>query len=72
MNTILHKHRSEYKLLCKGDNLRIFLVVPDHLLEKRSIKEVTNEVMNSLVKGLGDVGHTMKPLDFRNLGKRPK
>lgn len=63
IHSILDPYQFEYKLLCKCDDLKVYLVVPDSLLHHQTIAEITHEVMRALVSGLGELGHTMKPLD---------
>lgn len=52
-----------YYILIKGDDLRIALLVPPHVLENQSINEVKDQVLAHLKEGLADFGQAAKTED---------
>jgi hypothetical protein len=49
-----------YHILCKGDDLRICIMVPPVALETKSIPELKNEIVEHVAQVLGGFGHKIK------------
>lgn len=53
----------KFHLLCKGDDLRIALVIPEHDPRADNIKKTTIEIMERLAKAAEGLGHQIKVYD---------
>lgn len=53
----------KFHLLCKGDDLRIALIIPEHDPRADDIKKTTLEIMERLAKAAEGLGHQIKVYD---------
>lgn len=53
----------KFHLLCKGDDLRIALIIPEHDPRSDDIKKTTIEIMERLAKAAEGLGHQIKVYD---------
>jgi hypothetical protein len=49
-----------YHILCKGDDLRICILIPPVVLETRSLSSLKNEIVEHVAEILGGFGHKIK------------
>nr|QXV86378.1 polymerase [Chuviridae sp.] len=60
VKTALEPLNLKYHALCKGDDLRIAICIPNHVLNTEDIPKFKNEVMDKVSKTARDLGHKIK------------
>nr|QPB73971.1 RdRp [Hymenopteran chu-related virus OKIAV147] len=67
----------KYMVLCKGDDFRLGLLIPRTLLTQLTIKEIKDQITQSISEVADKFGHTIKIIDsyasehYFNFGKYP-
>nr|UIW13713.1 MAG: RNA-dependent RNA polymerase [brine shrimp chuvirus 2]UIW13714.1 MAG: RNA-dependent RNA polymerase [brine shrimp chuvirus 2]UIW13715.1 MAG: RNA-dependent RNA polymerase [brine shrimp chuvirus 2] len=64
-----YNERIPYFLLCKGDDLRVAILISPKLQQQISLSNIKNEIVNHLEETLKQFGHTIKPDDSYGSGK---
>lgn len=59
----------KYKLFCKGHGLRIFVIVPQRSLARKSMEQIKQETMEKISKGLNPQGYKINILGLLRIGK---
>nr|UIW13702.1 MAG: RNA-dependent RNA polymerase [brine shrimp chuvirus 1]UIW13708.1 MAG: RNA-dependent RNA polymerase [brine shrimp chuvirus 1]UIW13709.1 MAG: RNA-dependent RNA polymerase [brine shrimp chuvirus 1] len=60
--------RIPYFLLCKGDDLRVVLLISPKMQEQISLSNIKNDIVTHLQETLKQFGHTIKPDDSYGSG----
>ncbi|DAZ90592.1 RNA-dependent RNA polymerase [Trichopria drosophilae mononega-like virus] len=60
LKAALSQFQMKYYVLCKGDDVRVICMIPPVLLRQTSIKELKEQIISAISKGLGSMGHKIK------------
>ncbi|UOW66028.1 RdRp, partial [odonatan chu-related virus 136] len=47
------------QIMCKGDDVRIFLMIPPHILEQTTIEKFRTKVLQTVIENCAKFGHTI-------------